>query len=148
MQCSDIITAQILDILRLFLDLRMLPKKILLISFLRSNDSCDTQQMQCIFNTAAAFQNRLWTQDVAVKILHLQGQAVVCGGFVFAAVVLAIVDVNMVQLQEAHQISGCLQKDTRWWIAAAALCRIEKLCVVHNARIRWGVMTLLEARFF
>lgn len=38
----------------------------------------------------------------------LQGQAVVSGSFVFAAVVLPVIHVNMVQLQEAHEISGCL----------------------------------------
>lgn len=41
--------------------------------------------------------------------LHLQGQAVVSGSLVFAAVVLAVIHVNMVQLQEAYKISGCLQ---------------------------------------
>lgn len=46
------------------------------------------------------------------KKLHLEGQAVVCGGLVFAAVVLAIVHINMVQLQEAHQVSGCLHRHT------------------------------------
>lgn len=49
---------------------------------------------------------------MAGKKQHLQGQAVVCGSLVFAAVVLAIVHVNMVQLQEAHQVSGCLQRHT------------------------------------
>lgn len=50
---------------------------------------------------------------MAAETLHLQGQAVVGGGLVLAAVVLAVVDVDMVQLQEAHQISGCLLKDTQ-----------------------------------
>ena len=45
--------------------------------------------------------------DIATG-LHLQGQAVVSGGLVLAAVVLAIIHVNMVQLQEAHKISGRL----------------------------------------
>lgn len=44
----------------------------------------------------------------AVTGIHLQGQAVVSGSFVFAAVVLPVIHVNMVQLQEAHEISGCL----------------------------------------
>lgn len=38
----------------------------------------------------------------------LQGQAVVSGSLVFAAVVLAVIHVNMIQLQEAHEISGRL----------------------------------------
>lgn len=42
--------------------------------------------------------------------LHLQGQAVVGRSLVFAAVVLPVIHVNMVQLQEAHQISGRLQR--------------------------------------
>jgi len=41
---------------------------------------------------------------------HLQGQAVVGGSLVFAAVVLAVVHVHVVQLQEAREISGCLQR--------------------------------------
>lgn len=41
---------------------------------------------------------------------HLQRQAVVSRSFVFAAVVLAIIHVNMVQLQEAHKIPGRLQR--------------------------------------
>lgn len=67
------------------------------------------KQMQHVSNTDAAFQMRP-ELSLNTKMLHLQGQAVVCRGFVFAAVVLAIVDVNMVQLQKAHQISGCLRK--------------------------------------
>lgn len=55
----------------------------------------------------------LLKQDMEVNKLHLQGQAVVCGSLVFTAVVLAIVHVNMVQLQEAHQVSGCLQRETK-----------------------------------
>lgn len=43
--------------------------------------------------------------------LHLQGQAVVSWGLVFAAVVLPIIHVNVVQLQEAHQISGRLHRE-------------------------------------
>lgn len=69
------------------------------------------QQMQHVSNTDAAFQVRP-ELPLNAKTPHLQGQAVVCGGFVFAAVVLAVVDVNMVQLQKAHQISGCLRKKT------------------------------------
>lgn len=38
----------------------------------------------------------------------LQSQAVVSRSLVFAAVVLAIIHINMVQLQEAYKISGCL----------------------------------------
>lgn len=38
----------------------------------------------------------------------LEGQAVVGRGLVFAAVVLPVIHVHMVQLQEAHQISGRL----------------------------------------
>lgn len=38
----------------------------------------------------------------------LQGQAVVSRSLVFAAVVLAVVHVHVVQLQEAHEISGRL----------------------------------------
>lgn len=44
--------------------------------------------------------------------LHLQGQAVVSRSLVFAAVVLPVIHVNMVQLQEAHKISGRLQIET------------------------------------
>lgn len=42
--------------------------------------------------------------------LYLQSQAVVRRSFVFAAIVLPIIDINVVQLQEAHKISGCLRK--------------------------------------
>lgn len=56
--------------------------------------------------------------------LHLQGQAVVSGSLVFAAVVLAVVHVNMVQLQEAHEISGRLQRGRQRLSEAAALCRV------------------------
>lgn len=38
----------------------------------------------------------------------LQSQAVVGGSLVFGAVVLSVVHVNMVQLQETHQVSGRL----------------------------------------
>lgn len=38
----------------------------------------------------------------------LQGQAVVSRSLVFAAIVLAVIHVHVVQLQEAHQIPGCL----------------------------------------
>lgn len=61
MQGPDIITAQILDVLGLLLDLGM-----------------------------------------------LEGQAVVSGSLVFTTVVLAVIHINMVQLQEANKISGCL----------------------------------------
>lgn len=44
--------------------------------------------------------------------LHLQGQAVVSGSLVFAAVVLPVIHVDMVQLQEADEISGRLQTET------------------------------------
>lgn len=40
---------------------------------------------------------------------HLQDHAVVSWGFVFAAVVLTQVHINMIQLQEANQVSGGLQ---------------------------------------
>lgn len=117
MQSSDIITAQILDVLWLLLDLRMLSKKK---RKRKMNFIFEIQRQMWCTNKCSTFLTQLqpfrlglncpWTQDVAAKILHLQGQAVVCGGFVFAAVVLAIVDVNMVQLQKAHQISGCLRR--------------------------------------
>lgn len=45
---------------------------------------------------------------------HLQGQAVVSGSLVFAAVVLTIIHVNMIQLQEAYKISGRLQRGRHW----------------------------------
>lgn len=61
------------------------------------------------------------------KKLYLEGQAVVCGGLVFAAVVLAIVHVNMVQLQEAHQVSGGLHRHTMM-IAVKDQCRIKIVC--------------------
>lgn len=63
--------------------------------------------------------------------LHLQGQAVVSRSLVFAAVVLAIIHVDMVQLQEAHQISGCLQRG-----------RQRRM---HDFRITWGIETSLQA---
>lgn len=45
---------------------------------------------------------------------HLQCQAVVSRSLVLAAVVLTVIHVNVVQLQEAHEISGRLQrKDTQ-----------------------------------
>lgn len=64
-----------------------------------------------------------------MKKLHLQGQAVVCGGFVFAAVVLAIVHVNMVQLQEAHQISGCLQRNRKMHYSCSSEQHKKVVCV-------------------
>lgn len=42
--------------------------------------------------------------------VYLQGQAVVRRSLILAAVVLAIIYINMVQLKEAHEISGRLQR--------------------------------------
>lgn len=58
---SDIITAEVLDILRLLLDLRV-----------------------------------------------LEHHAVVCRSLVFALVVLAVIDINVIQLKKTHQVPGCL----------------------------------------
>lgn len=38
----------------------------------------------------------------------LQHHAVVCGSLVLALVVLTKVDINMIQLEETRQVSGCL----------------------------------------
>lgn len=60
-----------------------------------------------LIETVAAYLHSV--EDIG-RVLHLQGQAVVSGSLVFAAVVLAVIHVHMVQLQEAHKISGCLQR--------------------------------------
>lgn len=44
-----------------------------------------------------------------IVIPHLQDHAVVSWGFILAAVVLTQVNVNMIQLQEANQVSRGLQ---------------------------------------
>lgn len=44
-----------------------------------------------------------------IVIPHLQDHAVVSWGFILAAVVLTQVHVNMIQLQEANQVSRGLQ---------------------------------------
>lgn len=46
-----------------------------------------------------------------IEKFYLQSKAVVCGGFVFAAVVLTVINVDVVQLQEADQISRRLQRE-------------------------------------
>lgn len=43
---------------------------------------------------------------------YLQHHAVVCGSLVLALVVLTKVDINMIQLEETRQVSGCLHKHT------------------------------------
>jgi len=40
-----------------------------------------------------------------IAVTHLQDHAVVRGGFILAAVVLTQVNINMIQLQEANQVS-------------------------------------------
>lgn len=71
---------------------------------------------QCLYEHAVSVADICTLSDLKSRNttfgigLHLQGQAVVSRSLVFAAVVLAIIHVNMVQLQEAHQISGCLQR--------------------------------------
>lgn len=44
-----------------------------------------------------------------IAITHLQDHAVVSWGFILAAVVLTQVHINMIQLQEANQVSRGLQ---------------------------------------
>ena len=39
----------------------------------------------------------------APSSVYLESQAVVCGGLVFAPVVLAVIDIDVVQFEEAHQ---------------------------------------------
>lgn len=69
---------------------------------------CILQQFITKLNTIFIFL--LFPFSHRSRGLHLQGQAVVGRSLVFAAVVLAIVDVDMIQLQEAHEISGRLQE--------------------------------------
>lgn len=44
-----------------------------------------------------------------IAVTHLQDHAVVSWGFILAAVVLTQVNINMIQLQEANQVSRGLQ---------------------------------------
>ena len=64
---------------------------------------------------------------------HLQGQAVVSRRLVFAAVVLAVIHVHMVQLQEAHQISGRLQRGRHGGRVDTWLMYFGYMCVKYIA---------------
>jgi len=46
-----------------------------------------------------------WQYTRMIAVTHLQDHAVVRGGFILAAVVLTQVNINMIQLQEANQVS-------------------------------------------
>lgn len=41
---------------------------------------------------------------------HLEGEAVVSGGLILAPVVLSVVNIYMIQLQEAHQVFRGLEE--------------------------------------
>lgn len=43
--------------------------------------------------------------------IYLQDHAVICRSLVFALVVLAKVDIDMIKLQKTHQVPGCLNKN-------------------------------------
>lgn len=85
--------------------------------------------------TKSSIMQRARTQEActfggdAVRKFHLQDQAVVGRSLVFAAVVLAVINVHMVQLQEAHQISGCLQRGSqrRGFRTGCDVCEVLKM---------------------
>lgn len=54
-------------------------------------------------------QVALVTVLMSMNEQYLQHHAVVCWSLVLALIVLAMVDINMVQLEKTHQVSGCLQ---------------------------------------
>lgn len=64
--------------------------------------------------------------------IYLQDHAVICRSLIFALVVLAKIDINMIQLQETHQVSGCLNKNK------------EKLTEYYGSSVSWQLIEMLS----
>lgn len=68
-----------------------------------------------------------------IYCVYLQHHAVVCRSLVLALVVLAVVDVNVIQLQKTHQISGCLNKHRHGSSSIFSLLETAKRGNCHHA---------------
>lgn len=72
-------------------------------------NSLDTISFRPIHASLQFFTTR-WQWKIMST--YLQHHAIVCGSLVLALVVLTKVDINMIQLEETRQVSGCLHKHT------------------------------------